>query len=115
MTVYCGPVLVLRHPAVLLPPRGPQASLCVPGMDPGLEVQVLCGASWKQSQAAGNCTQVGASRDNLAWADQRGKERDAQNPTEIGVVLGPGARYQSAPRSRGFLPPPGARRVRFSL
>jgi hypothetical protein len=23
MTVYCGPVLVLRHPAVLLPPRWP--------------------------------------------------------------------------------------------
>src|SRR5580700_9881830 len=30
-------------------------------MDPGLEVQVLCGASWKQPQAEGNCTQVGAS------------------------------------------------------
>jgi len=28
-------------------------------MDPGLEVQVLCGASWKQPQAEGNCTQVG--------------------------------------------------------
>ena len=98
--------------------RGPKASLCVPGMDPGLEVQVLCGASWKQPQAEGNCTQVGASRDNPAcrreavWgrsrrraaapnvsealcrpgrSGERAKERDAQNPTEIGAVLGPGA------------------------
>jgi len=98
--------------------RGPQARLCVPGMDPGLEVQVLCGASWKQPQAEGNCMQVGASRDNPAWrreavwgrsrrraaapnvsealcrpgrSGERAKERDAQNPTEIGAVLGPGA------------------------
>ena len=28
--------------------RGPKASFGVPGMDPGLEMQVLCGASWKQ-------------------------------------------------------------------
>jgi hypothetical protein len=81
-------------------------------------VQVLCGASWKQPQAEGNCTQVGASRDNPAWrreavwgrsrrraaapnvsealcrpgrSGERAKERDAQNPTEIGAVLGPGA------------------------
>ena len=93
-------------------------TLGVPGMDPGLEVQVLCGASWKQPQAEGNCTQVGASRDNPAWrreavwgrsrrraaapnvsealcrpgrSGERAKERDAQNPTEIGAVLGPGA------------------------
>src|SRR6516162_5812363 len=46
------------------PPEG--LVLGVPGMDPGLEVQVLCGASWKQPQAEGNCTQVGASRDNPA-------------------------------------------------
>ena len=90
----------------------------MPGMDPGLEVQVLCGASWKQPQAEGNCTQVGASRDNPAWrreavwgrsrrraaapnvsealcrpgrSGERAKERDTQNPTEIGAVLGPGA------------------------
>ena len=94
------------------------STLGVPGMDPGLEVQVLCGASWKQPQAEGNCTQVGASRDNPAWrrevvwgrsrrraaapnvsealrrpgrSGERAKERDAQNPTEIGAVLGPGA------------------------
>ncbi len=39
--------------------RPAQPLLGVPGMDPGLEVQVLCGASWKQPQAEGNCTQVG--------------------------------------------------------
>src|SRR6516162_85779 len=80
--------------------------------------QVLCGASWKQPQAEGYCMQVGASRDNPArrrdavWGRTRrraapnvsvkpcagqgrsgdgAKERDAQVPTEIGAVLGPGA------------------------
>ena len=98
--------------------RCPPIPIGVPGMDPGLEVQVLCGASWKQPQAEGNCTQDGASRDNPAWrreavwgrsrrraaapnvsealcrpgrSGERAKERDAQNPTEIGTVLGPGA------------------------
>jgi hypothetical protein len=42
-----------------LPRSGDAVVLGVPGMDPGLEVQVLCGASWKQPQAEGNCTQVG--------------------------------------------------------
>ena len=101
-----------------LPRSGDAVVLGVPGMDPGLEVQVLCGASWKQPQAEGNCTQDGASRDNPAWrreavwgrsrrraaapnvsealcrpgrSGERAKERDAQNPTEIGAVLGPGA------------------------
>ena len=80
--------------------------------------QVLCGASWKQPQAEGYCMQVGASRDNPArrrdavWGRTRrraapnvsvkpcagqgqsgdgAKECDAQNPTKIGAVLGPGA------------------------
>ena len=94
------------------------STLGVPGMDPGLEVQVLCGASWKQPQAEGNCTQVGASRDNPAWRreavwgrsprrtaapneseplckpdrpGQRVYKRDAQNPFEAGLVMGAGA------------------------
>src|SRR5262249_57237916 len=43
------------------PTSGPPEGLVlgVPGMDPGLEVQVLRGASWKQPQAEGNCRQVG--------------------------------------------------------
>jgi hypothetical protein len=104
------------------PVPSPGRSISMPSRTAAVKtgpVQGRGGASWKQPQAEGNCTQVGcretippAWRREAMWgrsrrraaapnisealcrpvrSGERAKERDAQSPTEIGAVLGPGA------------------------
>jgi len=104
------------HP---LPVRGLR-SVGVPGMGTGLEVRVLCGASWLVATASRRQLHAGSSverrvrfwRREVVWRrsprrtaapneseplsrpdrpGERAYERDAQNPTEVDTVMGAGA------------------------
>ncbi len=58
----------------------------VPGMGTGLEVEVLCGASWRQPRVGGNCTQVRRrDADGLAPRGRVGKKPETNRSTERAV------------------------------
>jgi hypothetical protein len=66
--------------------RGAEAvgrSAGVPGMDIGLEVEVLCGARWRQPRVGGNCTQYPCRMTRtLAPRGRVGKKPEANRSTE---------------------------------